>query len=294
MITITKPGLYPALSAADYHADPCPAPSLSSTIAKLLCLSSPLHAQLAHPRLTPDAPRGDAEAYDIGTAAHAVFLEGTNVVSVVDADDWRTKAAREQRDAIRLEGRVPLLAHQYARVLALTSALRERLDEHTDGAAMFTQGQAEQTAVWQEDGLWCRARFDWLRPGAIDDLKTVSGTANPESVSRGLFALGYDIQAAWYLRGLAAVRPEHGPQRTTFRFAFVETQPPYAVSVVGLGPDALMLAEKKVLYALETWRTCLETGEWPGYAARTCWATLPTWEETRWLTKELDGGSLSA
>ena len=35
----------------EYHADPCPAPSLSRSIAKLLVERSPAHAYAAHPRL---------------------------------------------------------------------------------------------------------------------------------------------------------------------------------------------------------------------------------------------------
>ena len=56
---ITAPGIYPDLTPKVYHADPCERPSLSSTIAKVMCSRSPRHAWLAHPRLG-DAPEGDA------------------------------------------------------------------------------------------------------------------------------------------------------------------------------------------------------------------------------------------
>src|SRR5215831_5713580 len=44
------PGVY-AMPAAQYHADPCPTPSLSASIIKLICLDSPAHAWTAHPKL---------------------------------------------------------------------------------------------------------------------------------------------------------------------------------------------------------------------------------------------------
>jgi PDDEXK-like domain of unknown function (DUF3799) len=272
------------IPAAVYHADPTPEPSLSSSIAKMLCLSSPLHAWYAHPRLSPAPIEDDCEAFDIGTAAHALLLEQRDQVVIIDAADWRTKDAKTLRDQARAAGAIPLLKRKWADVQAMVIAARAQLDAHTDGgAAMFTHGQAEQTLIWKEDDLWCRARLDWLRPGAIDDYKSTSASANPETWSRTLFSTGFDIQAAWYLRGVKAVTGFDA----TFRFAVQETYPPYALSVIGLGPDALLLAEKKCLYALEVWRASLERNEWAGYPRRTCWASLPMAHEAWWLEKEL-------
>src|SRR5260221_5320495 len=49
---IDTPGLYD-IADADYHADCCAVPSLSSSIVKLLDQQTPLHAWQAHPRLNP-------------------------------------------------------------------------------------------------------------------------------------------------------------------------------------------------------------------------------------------------
>lgn len=283
LLTVDGPGIYDGMSAEQYHADPCPEPSLSSSIAKLICLSSPIHARHAHPRLTPTTVDDHAEHFDIGTAAHAVLLEGEAAIEVIHANDFRTNAAKDQRDAARLAGKTPLLAKRWADVQAMVRAARAQLDAHTDGgAAMFTNGKPEQTLIWREpDGTWCRARADWLRPGNIDDFKT-GHTANPEQWTRSMFALGFDLQAAWYLRGLKVLTGED----VTFRFAVIETTPPYALSVIALGPDVMTIAEKKVIYALEQWATCRRTGKWPGYPTRTCWATLPPWEEAKWIERE--------
>jgi len=273
------------IPAAAYHADPCPVPSLSSSIAKQLCLASPLHARQAHPRLTTEPTAEACEAMDVGTAAHMWLLEQLSQIAVIDAKDFRTKAAQEARDAARAAGQVPLLAARWHHVENMVAAARGQLAAHRDGgAAMFTNGLPEQTLIWREGPTWCRARLDWLRPGAIDDYKTTThGTANPDAWSRSLFAAGHDIQAAFYLRGLKALTGDDA----TFRFAVQESFEPYALAVIGLGPDALMLAEKKVLYALELWQRGLERDDWPGYPPRTCWATLPAWQEAAWLEKEM-------
>ena len=70
---ITDPGLYD-MPEADYHADPCPEPSLSSTLARLMVNRSPRHAWTASPRLNPDHEPVNKETFDVGRAAHAVLL----------------------------------------------------------------------------------------------------------------------------------------------------------------------------------------------------------------------------
>jgi len=278
------PGVY-RIPAALHHADPCPEPSLSASIIKLICLESPAHAWAAHPRLNPNFQRENGEHFDIGTAAHAVLLEGEAAVQIIDAPDWRTNAAKSQREIARIDGRIPLLAKTWTDVQAMVKTARVQLGKHNrdGGWLMFTDGEPERTLIWQEDGIWCRARLDWLRPGAIDDFKTTGASANPDTWTRAMFNAGTDIQVAWYLRGYKAVSGED----VMFRFAVQENYPPYALAVIGLGPDALVLAEKKVLYALEVWARCLKKRDWFGYPRRTCYATLPQWHEAWWLEKEL-------
>ena len=43
--------LNPSMSMDEYHADPCPTPSLSSGIARVLWANTPMHAWFKHPRL---------------------------------------------------------------------------------------------------------------------------------------------------------------------------------------------------------------------------------------------------
>lgn len=274
------------LSAPDYHRDPCLAPSLSASIAHLICASSLAHARHEHPRLNPRPDVDDHEKFDVGTAAHALLLEGDAGVEVLDFPDWRTNAAKAARDAARAAGKTPLLKKVWADVEAMVDAAHTQLAHHRDGnRAMFTDGKPEQTLIWKDGatGIWCRARLDWLRPDAIDDYKTTGASANPDDWTRTLFSCGFDVQCAFYLRGLKALTGFDA----TFRFAVQETFPPYALSVVTLGPDAMTLAEKKVLYAMEHWARGLAKDEWTGYSRRLCYARLPAWHESWWLEKEL-------
>jgi hypothetical protein len=283
MIPITGPDLY-QLPMADYLADPCPEPSLSSGVAFQLCSASPEHAWTAHRRLNPVYLQGEDEKFDIGTAAHALLLEGSAAVEVIDAKDWRTAAAREARDAAREAGKIPILTARWSNVEALVRSTQNRIAAHQARPTPFTVGDAEQTLIWREGAIWCRARLDWLHKdhATVDDLKTTSATANPEVWTRTMFGMGYDIQAAFYMRGLRAVFGT----RPAFRFVVVETFPPYGLSVVSLAPDALEMADRKVAYAIERWTTCLATDTWPAYTQEVCWAEAPPWEVGRWAERE--------
>lgn len=276
-----EPGIY-TMRASEYHALVTPTPVLSASIARRLLGASPLHAWYDHAALNPSGQRESKDEFDLGTAAHAYMLEGRADLVIVDAKDWRTKAAQEERDAARAAGKTPLLAKDWARVQAMAEAVNEHLCTHTP--IPLINGRPEQTIIWQEGATWCKARPDWLAMdyGRIDDLKTTE-SANPESWTRHLFSLGFDVQAAWYLRGVKALTDVDAE----FRFVVAETRPPYAVSVIGLGPDVLALAEKKIHRALELWRECIRTDVWPGYPTRTCVAGLPAWHEAQWLEREM-------
>jgi hypothetical protein len=175
-----NPGIYEIASEL-YHGDPAERPSLSSSIARLLCSHSPAHARAAHPKLNPDFKREEEKKFDIGQAAHALFLEGAASVHVVYAQDWRTNAAKESRDEARANGQIPLLVDQWDEVQRMVAATQSQVDEIETNPPLFAEGRPEQTLIWQEDGVICRARLDWLRDDftAIDDYKTTSASADP-------------------------------------------------------------------------------------------------------------------
>ena len=273
------------MAADQYHADPCEQPSLSSSIARLMLTHSPAHARAAQPRLNPDYVREEDEKFDVGTVAHALLLQGIEAVRVVDAPDWRTKAAKEERDEARALGITPLLAKQWDGVQQMVAAVRDQLASFDCDPPLLTDGEPEKTLIWREEnGVWCRARLDWLHTSgyAADDLKTTTRSANPEQWARSLFNTGYDVQACFYLRGIQQTTGKHAD----FRFVVCETAPPYAVSVVSLAPDAVELARAKVKWAINEWARCLESGVWPSYPTRVAFAEAPAWELARWLERE--------
>ncbi len=272
------------VNEADYHADlVADTPTLSSSVAKILIATSPAHARAAHPKLNPQLERTEEKKFDLGTAAHALLLEGNDgAVVVVDANDWRTNAAKAARAEAYLDGKTPLLAKHWDEVQAMVAAARAQLEEFDP--VPFTSGTAERTLTWQDEaGVLCRMRIDWLWDdlAGTDDYKTTGASAAPEAWGRTMFGFGGDIQVAFYSRGLRALTG----RQPTFRFVVQELAAPYAIGVFSLSPDALAIADAKVEYAIHTWRRCLDTGIWPAYPGQVCYLPAPPWAEVQWLDR---------
>lgn len=283
-MTVLSPGLH-QIDGTTYHADTLTdQPTLSKSIMHELLSASPLHAWTAHPRLNPNFSRSDEWKFDLGTAAHALFFEGDAGVQVCHYKDWKKGDAQAERDSARAEGKIPMLPHQWDACQAMVAAMRSQLEALDLDPPLFTDGKCEQTLVWNESSVACRARLDWLRDDyrAIDDLKT-SHSSNPDNwTRRTLFDIGADLQAVFYARGLKAVTGRDAE----FRFVVIETKPPFELIVVSLEPEARAFAEQKVDKALALWKRCLDTDTWPGYPKDICYATLPGWLESQWLEKD--------
>jgi len=276
---VTEAGVYDDMPVEAYLNDPVPGGSLSSTGArKLLPPSCPaLYRQWA----TYGEPA--SRVFDLGHASHHELLGDGYPITPIDAPDWRTKAARAAREAAYADGATPLLAAEYEQVQAMTAALRA----HPVAGALFRPdaGTAEQSLFWvdAEFGVWRRARTDWLTRSAtgrllVADYKTAA-SAEPDALARAMSSHGYYQQGAWYLDAVTALGLA-GDGEPAFLLVAQEKTPPYLVTVAE--PDALALrwGRARNRKALDTYRRCRDTGDWPGYADRTVVSlALPTWAE---------------
>lgn len=282
-----KPGIYD-IPEAEYRDDCADVPSLSSSIAKILIADTPLHAWAAHPRLNPNFVREEKEIFDRGTIAHALLLQGVEAGAIVEADDWRKKEAKEQRDLLRSRGQIPILRKHWDGCVAMVQRAKEQLAHHSVKDA-FTAGRPEPVIIWEDhasDGttVMCRGRLDWLDDdfSRIFDYKSTGRDVNPETIAAKMLGDGWDVQAEFYCRGiekLTSKRPE-------LFYVAQENSEPYALSVIGVGPDFQWLGAKKVQLAIDIWAQCTKTGNWPGYPMKTCFPILPKWAEEQWIRRE--------
>jgi hypothetical protein len=266
---------FAAISADAYHADPWAEPSLNATVAASLVLETPAHAREKHPRLATTTYKRNTDALDEGTAIHQMLL-GDDRCDILDFDAFRSNDAKEARDASRAAGRTPILQKKWDELLELGDSLKRQVADWPIDPPLFVDGLAEQTILWDEDGVRFRARLDWLRSDlrTIDDLKK-SRTAKPRKFHAAVYGYGYDIKAAFYIR---AVRAAFGVDiDPVFRWVAIEPTPPYAMSVHVLSPQALRNAHASVDLAVTLWKECLETDTWPAYGQQVNVVELPGW-----------------
>ena len=255
-----------------------------STLNDLLS-KTPFHAWLNHPQLNPNYVSEEKAAYDIGTAAHSLLLEGIDCVEVIEADDWRTKAAKEARDLAYKDGKTPLLLKNYIAVKEMVRAAERQISEckELDIIDLESQGFSEQTYTWKESGIDYKSRLDWISKDKklILDYKTTGISANPEDFGRSIISAGLDIQESLYRQ---AVKKVDGID-AKFVFCVQETEPPYLMSFIALPPEFQAMGESKIIKGSILWQECMAANDWPAYPKRICYPDLPVWALNQWESK---------
>lgn len=252
------PGIYDGIKNRDYHADP----ALGSTSLKTLATRTPAHYQWekAHPKTS--------DAFDLGTVAHSIILEGdASGVRIIEADDKRGAKWSAPAAEARTEGRIPLLAKEFEQV----NGMRNAVMNHPVASKMFTGHKAEQSVFWDEERLSLKCRPDAWQPSMLIDLKTARD-ANPDEFGKTAHDYGYHQSAAHYIDGVKAATGDELP----FRFVLVEKTEPYLVSVVELDIEAINIGRQLNDRAKRIYQECVESGNWPGYPSSEL-VSLPMW-----------------
>lgn len=280
------PGIH-QMSMETYQKDPAPEPSLSYGIANILVTQSPLHAWYSHVRLNPNYVSSESDTFDLGSCAHSIILEGEAGIEVIDPKDypsktgsvpegWTNKAIKAARDAARQSNKIPVLSHKMEECRAMATVARKTLAACEDLKIDLASGLAERVLLWKSGDTWCRARPDWMSADRkiILDYKTTGGSAEPTAWTRNqLIPMGYDLQAAHYLSGNAAL----GVERATWLWLVQENFAPYACSIIGIPPSLAEIGEGKRKLALSMWERCMSRHQWPGYPKRIAYADVPAW-----------------
>lgn len=271
----------------DYHRDPCPAPSLSSTLAKTLLAQSPLHAWVQSPRLNPDWEPTNKKTFDIGRAAHRAVLGAGGDYVAIPASILASNGAASTKEAkafiedARASGLTPLKDVEVDQINAMRAIAQDRLARMSID---LDPARSEQVAIAQIDGVWCRAMLDNVPLDArlpIYDFKTCEN-AHPDACMKAVLNYGYDVQAEHYRQVWQAATGED----RQFLFIFQEKSAPHEICVIRLGHDSLFMAQKKIARARAMWRLCLNENKWPGYPLGIHEVDLPAWAVEKWLERE--------
>lgn len=256
-MTITEPGLVYDMDDETYHRDPIEGGSLSSTFARLLTSHVPAKAEAIRRNFAP------TKAMDLGKAAHLTAL-GVGPELITYEHDGRTKAGKAER-----EEAAPLIARQAA--VAVTVAEREQVESmatalmaHDEVRMILEASKCEVSGFWQENGVWCRARFDLLNDDEAFDYKTTDD-ASAAGFERAMADYGYHQQAEFYQRCLAALG--HPAGKAPMRFICQEKREPYLVQVHTCDPLAMEVASALNDRAIDIYARAKASGEWAGFAS---------------------------
>lgn len=277
---VERPGVYLGVPDADYHRDPVPGGSLSSTGAReLLPPSCP--ARFRHKRDNPQPPK---KVFDLGHAAHHLVLGTGPKLEVIERDRWDTNEVKARVKAIREAGGVPLKRAEMETVEAMAAKLRE----HPRAAELLQPGSGEPEAslFWidPETRVKCRARIDWLTRAVdvprliVPDYKTCRSAA-PDDLQKTIAEHGWHQQADWYEGGIKALGLHPEP---VVVFIAQEKEPPYLVTVAQPDPMARRIGAHLNRDARHLYRECTASGRWPGYADDVAMISLPGWVERQY------------
>ena len=267
-MSIDNPGLYDSVDETAYHAGTAfSMPTLSCSDCKVL--AKPGGPALWHWRQQePEALRRE---FDVGSAAHALIL-GTGPQIVCVPGEWRTKEKKAEVAEWREQGVLPLHSADYRAVFGMYKAVTS----HPVASGLLASAPHREATGLVEGpgGQWLRSRFDAIGGAGIVDLKTVqAGAAEPEAFIRKALAFGWHQQAAFYRDMAQELGITDGP----FRFIAVEKTEPYLVSVIELDEATEDLGRDRNHRAIDLYRRCLATGEWPGYPTDITTASAPPW-----------------
>jgi hypothetical protein len=285
---VTEPGVY-RIREEVYHADPVPGGSLSSSWAKkILTPNTPAH--FAHERKAGGVRKRE---FDFGRAAHLVVLGEGGRLHVIEEDNYRSAEARFQREYAYENGLTPLLAWEYAAVLAMADALRSNelasalfpRQRYENGELIPAGGAAELSLFWRDQvtGVMLRCRLDWAPyPVAghrffVPDYKTCDSAA-PQVFAKAVASYRYNLQAAWNSAGIEALGMNQGSE-IVFPFVCQEKTAPYLTAVHTLSAVSLDFGRRRMRQAIDLYARCVEAGEWPGYGAGVNTLELPAWFE---------------
>lgn len=272
-------------SHAEYHRDLCEVPSLSVSIAKVLINRSPMHAHYLHPRFG-NGERFTYQAKDNGSIIHALLLGKGSEIAVMPHDEYRTNAAKADRDEAIAQGKIPIKAKDYAEIATAAERVRARL--LVLGIDLQAEGfVAEQPIEWDEPGVnspvRCRAMFDLVNvlTGVIIDVKSIS-EATVENCAKSTWRYDYHVQDAAYRSALSALIG----QPTSFTFAFCELDAPYGVLPAKCNGAFKEIGEARWRHAVRLWEECLATNIWPGYSTETVRLEPPGWALSQFSGEE--------
>lgn len=283
MTMIKSPGVYDIPDKV-YHADPCPEPSLSSSLMKALNKETPQKVFKKHPRLNPDYQPINNPKFDIGKLAHSMLLDTPEKIVRIDVDSFRSDEAKYYRDKAWKEGKIPVLKTAYEQAELMVESAYHQLSLSPEGQMFLGDGYSEQTICWIEGGIWHRAKMDriTLQRHVMFDYKTTETLSNIDDYNRIIVNLQYHLSAAHYIEGEIQLHK----QEPDFFLIVQETQPPFTLAIIRMSGSYIQCGRIRRQKAISIWTWCMKHNKWPGFPPKSITVRPPVFEKQNFLDED--------
>ncbi len=274
---LAKHGFHRNIPDEIYHASDYVSPSRSKyALVSALCY-----------KWHRDHPSEPTAEMSFGTLAHSMFLEPDSLPLkyVVWRGGRRYGKTWDQFVEANQSSRI-LTEEEYRTAVAV----RDSLNNHP-AVRQIIKGDADReiSVRWQDSttGLECRGRMDYLRPSVLADLKTIRSVTERTIISN-CHEYQYPLSMAAYSDGLTA--NDYVPPPAYL--IFVESKPPYDVSVKLVESDELAFGHKQWRKALSVIAEAVRTGVYPGISSEILPLVLPDWAMGETLSLTIGGESV--
>ena len=279
----SKPGIYYDVPFSVYLK----IKAVSSSVLKAH-LKSPAHAKMGVK--TTNAMRD-------GRILHAMILEPEKVKDYIRTAPDGNKNGKAFKDAVskeyginyestwadalfQIEAKYPELTIADKSTIDSLKATADSLKDVPEIMKLLKDTKREVTAIWERDGVLCKARYDALGKWAVDIKSTKD--SSPRRFNSQAFDLGYHIQDAWYMSGLKALDIE----AQGMAFIAFEKEEPVNPMIYVFGEFERDLARKETDSLFEEHLKCLESDVWGGYevvtGSRIHTLEVPMWYQSKY------------
>lgn len=186
-----------------------------------------------------------SSAIDLGQLAHMLVLGGEDTFAISEFPDFRTKAAREWRDAQIANGKNIITQEQFNSVTQIVKNIEDHPHSKTYLYGDDVKYEQEMFAKTPE-GVDLRGKADAIKLNGdatvVVDLKT---TGQFDKFKKSASWNHYDLQAATYSL-LAASIQNVNPSKVKYMFCVAETVAPFRVQWFLANIDFLEAGERKL------------------------------------------------
>lgn len=278
-MTVTKPGIYPEISAREYFEGQTKARCLTSSAIKTLLNETP--ADLVGKEDT------DSHAKRMGDVSHQLALDKGKGYALSPYDRWQSDDAKDWKKQAEAQGLTPIKKPDLDIAMALAVIIKDRIKAAVGDNAYATEVPFYWVEETQYGKVWCSGMLDvWCHDLALALDPKITKVIHGDKARAHIANMGWHTQNAWYRRGLAKLFPDMAGI-LQFKNLLISPDKPHSSRLIQISEGWRQGAELDCERALMMFARCQSTGEWPGYPAE---ETLdePTWAMSQRLNREIE------